>query len=102
MKYRISHTTLYTSSNKVGIGMNQVHLSPRETPHQRCDFHRIYACLFPPSTADETITSEIKFIIFHSRMVIAILRSNRSAGWKCHLVRIRLMMTLPLGNKSSK
>lgn len=47
MKYRISHTTRYMSNNKVGIGMNQVHLSPRETPHQRCDFHRIYAAPIP-------------------------------------------------------
>jgi len=47
VKYRISHTTRYISNNKVGIGMNQVHLSPRETPHQRCEFHRIYAAPIP-------------------------------------------------------
>jgi len=47
MKYRISHTTQYLSNNKVGIGMNQVHLSPRETPRQTCLFHRIYADPIP-------------------------------------------------------
>ena len=49
MKYRISHTTQYMSNNKVGIGMNQVHLSPRETPWQTCLFHRIYADPIPTS-----------------------------------------------------
>jgi transglutaminase-like putative cysteine protease len=49
MKYRISHTTRYMSNNKVGIGMNQVHLSPRETPWQTCVFHRIYADPIPTS-----------------------------------------------------
>lgn len=47
MKYRISHTTRYMSNNKVGIGMNQVHLTPRETPWQSCGFHRIYADPIP-------------------------------------------------------
>ncbi len=41
MKYRITHTTKYTYSEAVPVCHNLVHLKPRDTPAQTCEYYRL-------------------------------------------------------------
>lgn len=41
MRYRVRHTTTYAYSSAVSVCHNQLHLCPRQCPHQRCTFHEL-------------------------------------------------------------
>ena len=41
MQYKITHTTNYTYSESVPVCHNEVHLTPRQSPHQNCLEHRL-------------------------------------------------------------
>lgn len=41
MRYRVRHTTTYAYSNAVSVCHNQLHLCPRQCPHQACTFHEL-------------------------------------------------------------
>ncbi len=41
MHYKITHTTTYSYSEAVSICHNEVHLTPREMPRQKCLVHRL-------------------------------------------------------------
>lgn len=41
MRYRIAHTTTYSYSESVPICHNEVHLIPRDSPHQACIYNRL-------------------------------------------------------------
>ena len=41
MRYRVRHTTTYAYSNAVSVCHNQLHLCPRQCPHQTCTFHEL-------------------------------------------------------------
>ena len=49
MKYKISHTTKFSYSEPVPVCHNQVHLAPRDLPHQRCSD---FALLLSPAPPD--------------------------------------------------
>ena len=41
MRYRVRHTTTYAYSSAVSVCHNQLHLCPRQCPHQTCTFHEL-------------------------------------------------------------
>lgn len=49
MKYKITHTTKYAYSEPAPVCHNEVRLTPREDPWQRCEEHRL---LIKPDPAD--------------------------------------------------
>ena len=50
MNLHVTHTTTYTYADPVPICHNQVHLTPRESPWQRCLFHRLRIQPHPSTT----------------------------------------------------
>lgn len=51
MKYQVTHTTVYSASNRVSVCHNAAWLTPRQTAHQQCADHDIV--ISPaPSTED--------------------------------------------------
>ncbi len=41
MRYRVTHITRFDTADRVSIGMNQVYLTPRQTPHQTVEHTRL-------------------------------------------------------------
>lgn len=54
MKYRITHLTRYEAREKISMGMNQVYLTPRNTPWQTCEYSRVLTS--PPATSADRRT----------------------------------------------
>ena len=53
MIYRVRHTITYAYSGSVSVSHNEVHLGPREGPHQTCSFHELL--VFPePAVLNQT------------------------------------------------
>lgn len=41
MNYKITHTTKYNYSDPIAVCHNLVHLAPRDTTQQKCEYHRL-------------------------------------------------------------
>lgn len=75
MQYSITHSTTYTYSEKVSPCHNQVHLAPRRTTGQECEYHQLVVQP-PPSDRDTRIDyfgNQVDYFTIlepHSRLMI--------------------------------